>query len=679
MKRNPVRILAAATLAALAVPAFAKLDVAGLDRGIDPCTDFYGYANRTWLASTPIPADRPRWGSMDIIAHSNQELLHDILDKESKRSRGQGPKVGSDEWKAVAYYQSGMNYNRRQYHATMPVDPILTDIAGVSTPDEVAAMLGRMHANGLGGGFNFEVDADRKDSTRYLAEITQGGLGLPDRDYYFRDDDKSKAQRAGYLAHVEKMFALIGEPPAQAKSDAAKVLALETDLAKGQMTAVERRDVEKTYNKRTRAELAALAPGFAWDTYFKALGAPDTAQLNVAQLEYLKTVGRLVRERTADWPAYLRWHAIHAASNKLSRPFVDENFDFYERQLRGVQAQPPAYREVIRAIGGNFGDRGVGMALGKLYVEAAFPPEAKKRAEELVANVKAALRDRLKASSWMSEETRTRALAKLDAMDVKVGYPEKWRDYAKADIKLAAYAENWMAANRFDSQRDIARIGNPVDRAEWFMAPYIVNAYYNPTGNEIVFPAAILQPPFFDAKADDAINYGGIGMVIGHEITHGFDDRGRRFDKDGNLRDWWSVEDQDRYKARAKVIEEQYTAMPSLVEGAKPNGTLTLGENIADIGGLKIAYDALQKALQGKARTKVDGLTPEQRFFISWAQGWRWNARPEYERNLMLTDGHSLARYRVSGPIAHMPEFAKAFSCDASKTLLPDIARNAIW
>jgi len=320
----------------------------------------------------------------------------------------------------------------------------------------------------------------------------------------------------------------------------------------------------------------------------------------------------------------------------------------------------------------------VGIALGKLYVEAACPPQAKKRAEELVANIKAALRERLKAAAWMGEATRTRALAKLDAMQVKVGYPDHWRDYSRADIKQAAYAENWMAANRFDSQREIARIGKPVDRAEWFMAPYVVNAYYNPTGNEIVFPAAILQPPYFDATADDAINYGGIGMVIGHEITHGFDNRGRRFDQDGNMRDWWGPEDEKRYNERAKVIETQYGAM-SEVDGVKPNGTLTLGENIADVGGLKIAYDALQKALKGKARDKIDGLTPEQRFFISWAQGWKSNARTEYERNQVLTGQHSLPRFRVDGPIAHMPEFAKAFSCDASKTLLPGITQSAIW
>ena len=678
MKRNSLSILAAATLAALASPAFAALDVAGLDKSADPCTDFYAYANRIWLANTPIPADRARWGTMDILTHGNQELLRDILDKELRKPWKKGYKAGTDEWKALRYYQSGLNDNRREYNGIVPVSSLLEEAGKVATPEDVARLLGRMHTNGVGGAWDFSVDADRKDSTHYLAEITQGGLGLPDRDYYFRDDEKTKALRAGYVAHLEKMFALVGDSPEDAKREAGLVFSLETELAKASMTAVERRDVEKTYNKMTRAELAALAPAFPWNAYFDALGAKGAAEINVSQPEFVKAVARLSQERTKDWTAYLRWQTLHAAGNKLTKPFVDEHFDFYEKQLRGVETQPPPYREVLRAIGGNYGDRGVGMALGKLYVDAAFPPEAKKRAEELVANVKAALRDRLKAATWMTEETRSRALAKLDAMQVKVGYPDKWRSYKNAQVGTSGFAENWLAANRFDHQREIDRIGKPVDRAEWLMAPYVVNAYYNPTANEIVFPAAILQPPYFDAKADDAINYGGIGMVIGHEITHGFDNRGRRFDKDGNMRDWWAPEDEKRYNERAKVIETQYGGM-DLVDGVKPNGTLTLGENIADVGGLKIAYDALQKALKGKPRTKIDGLTPEQRFFISWAQGWRTNARTEYERNSVLTGQHSLPRFRVKGPIAHMPEFAKAFSCDASKTLLPDIAQTAIW
>ena len=681
MKRLTARGLAAATLAALAAPAFAALDVTGLDKSFDACTDFYQYANRTWMTNTPIPADRPRWTPMDEMGQRNELVLKEVLDKALRSPRMGGYKAKSPEWMALTYYRSGLNQNRLEYWGFTPVRPLLTEAAAVSSPEQIARFLGKLHANGISAAFAFSVDADRKNSTRYLAEIEQGGLGLPDRDYYFRDDEKTRALREGYRAHLEKIFLLIEETPGDAKRDAERVSAFETELAKASMTAVERRDVEKTYNKMTRAELATLAPGFPWEAYFEALGARQATEINVAQPEFMKAVARLAQEKPAEWAAYLRWRVIHAAATKLAPRFVDENFDFYERQLRGVKEQPPKYREVLRTMGGPYGSQGLGMALGKLYVDAAFPPEAKARARELVENVKAALRDRLKAAGWMTEETRTRALEKLDAMQVKIGYPDKWRDYTGAEVGQGGqgtYAENWMAANRFDHKRDLARIGQPVDRADWLMSPHVVNAYYNPTGNEIVFPAAILQPPYFDAKADDAINYGGIGMVIGHEITHGFDNRGRRFDKDGNMRDWWTPDDEKRYNERAKLIEGQYTSMDA-VDGVTPNGALTIGENISDIGGLKIAYDALQKALKGKPRTKIDGLTPEQRFFISFAQGWRANARTEYERNQVLTGQHSLPRFRVKGPLAHMPEFAKAFSCDASKTLLPESTKTAIW
>jgi putative endopeptidase len=678
MKRFTARGLVAATLAAACAPALAALDVAGLDKSADTCTNFYEYANHTWITATPIPADRARWTTMDVIAQRNEVVLKEILDKALRAPRMTGYKPKSPEWMALQYYRSGLNQNRLEYWNYTPVRPFLVEAAAVAKPEDIARLLGRLHANGLSAAFGFSVDADRKDSTRYLAEIEQGGLGLPDRDYYFRDDEKARALREGYKAHLEKMFILIEEQPGAAKADAEKVFAFETELAKASMTAVERRDVEKTYNKMTRAELAALAPGFPWDTYFEALRAGHATQLNVAQPEFMKAVGRLAQERPADWATYLRWHIIHATATKLSPRFADENFDFYERQLRGVKEQPPKYREVLRTIGGPYGSQGLGMALGKLYVDATFPPEAKARALQLVNNVKDALRDRLKAASWMTDETRKRALEKVDTMQVKIGYPDKWRDYTGAEVGMGVYAENWLAANRFDHERDLKRIGNAVDKADWLIAPHVVNAYYNPSANEIVFPAAILQPPYFDAKADDAINYGGIGMVIGHEITHGFDNRGRLFDKDGNMRDWWTAEDGKRYEERAKLIETQYGAMEP-VDGVNPNGALTLSENIADIGGLKIAYDALQKALKGKPRARIDGLTPEQRFFVSFAQGWRANARTEYERNSVLTGSHSLPRFRVKGPLAHMPEFAKAFSCDASKTLLPDSIKTAIW
>ena len=673
------RALAAALALALAPTAHAALDVAGLDRSVDACTDFYAFANRKWIASTPIPADRARWTTFEMIDQRNEKVLVEAIEAERKRNPDEKKyKRGSPEAKAVEYYTSGVNANRINYHSYRPLLPLFDIAKAVDTPEELAKAIGLLHSKGIGAGPNFSVEPDRKDSTRYLTVLYQAGLGMPDRDYYFLEDERSKKLREGYKRHVARMFELMEDKPDVAAKNAETVFVLETELARASMTNVERRDEIKTYNKMTLAELQAAAPGFPWATYFAALGAKDVSSLNVAQPEYMKAFARLAGERGAEWATYLRWHIIRAAATKLPARFEDEAFDFYQRQFRGVQNPPPRPRRVLGTIGGPYGAEGIGFALGKVFVDETFPPESKKRALELVNNVKAALEDRLKAADWMSEETRSRALEKLRTMKVKIGYPDEWRDMSDARVGAALYLENWIAANEFDHRRDVGRIGQPVDKGEWLISPHIVNAYYNQTANEIVFPAAILQPPYFDAKADDAVNYGGIGMVIGHEITHGFDDRGRRFDKDGNLRDWWTAEDERRYAERAQVIEKQYSAMPG-VEGANPNGKLTLGENISDVGGLKIAYDALQKALKGKKRTPIDGLTPEQRFFLSFAQGWRANARVEWERNALLTGQHSLPRFRVAGPIAHMPEFAKAFSCEPSKTLLPDATRAAIW
>jgi putative endopeptidase len=678
MKRSSARGILAAALAALYLPAHAALDVAGLDKSIDVCTDLYQYANKSWLASTQIPSDRSSWGTFQLIAQHNEELLFGVLDKGMRELSSGKYKRGSPEWMAFNYYRAGMDQNRIEYWSYSPIRPLLKMGSEVKTPADIAAALGKLHAQGMGAGFTFEVEPDRKDSGHYLGQFVQGGLSLPDRDYYFLDDERSKQARAGFVKHMQKMFELLQDTPEQAQRNAQTVFALEMELARASMTSTERRDVDKTYNKMAQAQLAALAPQLPWKDYFAALGATGEPDVNVNQPEFFKAVARLAAERPQDWPAYLRWHIVHAAAPVLPLAFEKEDFDFFERQLRGVKDPPPRKRKVLRIMGGIYGEHGVGMALGKLFVEASFPPEAKARSLVLINNVKAALLERLKAASWMTEETRKRSLEKLAGIDVKIGYPEKWRDYTGSEVGPGNFVENWLAASRFEQAREIARLGKEVDRSEWLMAPYIVNAYYNPAANEIVFPAAILQPPYFDAKADDPLNYGGIGMVIGHEITHGFDDRGRRFDKDGNLTDWWTEEDSKRYNARAEIIERQYGAMEP-VDGVQPNGKLTLGENISDIGGLKIAYDAMQIALKGKPRAKIEGFTPEQRFFIAWAQAWRDMTRPEQERQYLLADGHSLSRFRVRGPVAHMPEFAKAFSCDPSKTLLPDLKGNAIW
>ena len=679
MQPPALRAALAAVLAAFAASSHAALDVAGLDRSIGACADFYQFANRTWLQATPIPENRSRWGTSEIIGERNERVLLAAIEREMKTvHRDRKYARGSPEWMAVKYYFAGNNLNRIDYHSYRTLLPLFERAQAAASPAELARALGYLHSRGIGAGFGFSVNPDRKDSSRYLAAIVQGGLGLPDRDYYFLDDERSKRLREGYRKHVANMFELLGDAPENAARNADAVIALETELARVSMTGTERRDVDKTYNKKTLAELAAEAPGFPWADYFDALGAKGVASLNVAQPDFFKAFARLASERGAHWNAYLRWHIIKDSATKLPPRFDDENFDFYQRQLKGVQEPPPRHRKVLEIVGGPYGEQGVGMALGRIFVNETFPPEAKARALELIANVKAALADRLKAVDWMSEETRKRSLEKLATMQVKIGYPDKWRDYTGARIGEGIFVENSLASNEFDHQRDLKRIGKAVDRGDWLISPHVVNAYYNPSSNEIVFPAAILQPPYFDPHADDAVNYGGIGMVIGHEITHGFDNRGRRFDKEGNLRDWWTAEDAKRYSERAKLIERQYASFDG-VDGVKPNGALTLGENISDIGGIKIAYDALQKALKGKPRPLIDGLTPEQRFFLSFAQGWRSNARLEWERDSLLTGQHSLPRFRVRGPLAHMPEFAKAFSCDAATALLPETSRAAIW
>ena len=673
---NRFVLLAAAVLAALPATPHARLDPASIDRALDPCVDFYGYANRRWLESTAIPDDRSNWGAFSELELRNEKLLLQAFEEGSKQPL---PPEGTPERMAFQFYASGMDEAAIARAGLAPIAPLMAKAAAIASERSLASALATLHTHGIDAGFDFAVQVDSGDSRRYLAQVSQAGLGLPDRDYYLRDDERSVKLREAYRKHIARMFALAGESETDAQRLAATVFELETELARASLTIAERRDPHKTYNKLALKALEEAAPGFPWREYFAELGAPQLAELNVAQPEFMRAFARLAAARApADWQAYTRWHVLLATASKLTAPFEQEHFDFHERQLDGVKAPPPRYRHVLAEMGGRFGARRAGMAIGKIYVARAFPPEAKARMQELVGNVKAALAARLKRVDWMEEETRRRALEKLAAMELKIGYPDRWRDYADLDAGPYPFAENWLRANAYDHRRELRRIGQPVDRTDWWMAPHIVNAYYNGRGNEIVFPAAILQPPYFDLRADDAVNYGAIGMVIGHEITHGFDDRGRRFDKDGNLREWWTAQDDKRYRERAALVERQYAGLDP-VHGVKINGTITLGENLSDIGGTKIAYDALQLALAGKPRPAIDGLTPEQRFFVSFAHIWRSRGREEWERKLILTDAHSLPRLRVLGTIAHMPEFAKAFSCEPSRTLTAEWEKARIW
>jgi predicted metalloendopeptidase len=653
--------------------AAAALDVSGLDRDTDPCADFYRYANQRWLDRIEIPKDRPRWGAFDQLDERNTQILVAALD-ESMRSP---PAASTPQGKVGRFYASGMDTAGIDKAGLKPLAAPLARADSVIDPAGLASTLAYLHQHGVDAGFGFAVRPDAKDSTRYLAQVTQGGLGLSDRDDYFRDDARSAQIREAYRKHVSRMFQLAGADAAAAGKLAAQVWDMETMLAKASMTAVERRDIDKTYNKMTVAQLSDAAPGFPWRTYFAALGAPDLAELNVAQPDFAKAIGRLT-EHYSLWRTYLRWQVLRATAPTLPEAFAAESFDFYEGLLRGRKARPPRNREVVELIGGRYGGEPMAQALSMIFVERAFSAQSKARMQEMVANIKAALADRLRTLDWMSGETRERALDKLAAMGVKIGYPDKWRDFSDADVGSYSYVENWMRGKAFFVRRDVARIGKPVDRTDWFMSPHIVNAQYNASGNEIIFPAGILQPPFFDPRADDAVNYGGIGVVIGHEITHGFDDRGRRFDARGNLTDWWTTEDARRYVERADRVQRQYDDYVG-VENIHVNGKLTLGENISDVGGTKIAYLALQRSLAGKSREAIDGLSAEQRFFLSFAQIWRARSREENERLQLRTDGHSPPRFRVAGVIANLPEFSSAYSCSAGKPLLSESDRANIW
>ena len=668
--------LAAALALAFTLPASAALDVAGLDKASDPCTDFFAYANKLWLDATPIPDDRTAWGGAAMLDLRNEKLLEEAFGEALAKPL---PPAGTAERKVLQFYASGMDTAAVEKAGLAPLAPIFTAIGKVDSPQGLARAMATMRANGLAAGVTFGVSVDARDASRYIAELGQGGLGLPDRDYYLLDDERSKSQREAYVKHVARMFVLAGDAPGVAATNAQRVMALETELARGSSTRVERRDPVKNYNKMTVAQLEKDAPGFPWRGFLAALGAQRASEINVEQPRFMQAFAKLAAERPADeWRTYLRWRALDGASSVLPERFEAEHFDFFDRTLRGAKTMTPRHRRVITAIGGRFGANGLGHAVGKIYVAKAFPPEAKQRAQVLIEDVKAALADRLRKVDWMGEDTRAASLEKLAAMQVKIGYPDKWRDFSDAQVGAYSFADNWMRSRAFDLRRDVKRIGRPVDRTDWWMGQYIVNAYYNPSGNEIVFPAAILQPPFFDATADDAYNYGGIGTVIGHEITHGFDDTGRQFDAKGNLREWWSAEDTKRYSERAQRAVKQYGEYEGPF-GVKTNGSLTLGENLADVGGLKIAYDALQRALARKPTPAIDGLTPEQRFFIAFGQAWRGKSRPERERELLLTDTHSLPRYRVKGSLVQVPEFARAFSCDVKQALLPEDQRTNLW
>jgi endothelin-converting enzyme/putative endopeptidase len=645
-------------------------DVGLVDKTVKPCNDFFQFACGGWLAKNPVPPEYAIWGRFNELADRNQQTLKKILETAAaaKKRDAIHQKIGD-------YYASCMDEAAAEAAGATPLAPELARIAQVQDVAGLAAEIARLQPQGVGVMFRFDSTPDFEDARNMIAEADQGGLGLPDRDYYTKEDDRSKKIREQYVEHMEKMFALAGDSTDKAKAEAAAVMQIETELAKASMTRVERRDPKKRANRMDRKQLVDLAPTFPWKEYLSAIGHGDLASLNVGSPQFFQGLDKQLQARDMDgWRSYLRWHVLNASAPMLSSAFVNEEFRFNGTILTGAQKLQPRWKRCVAAT-----DRTLRDTLGRPYVEAVFGPQAKKRMNELVQGLQDAMKADLSSISWMDDETKARAQEKLAAFGRKIGYTDKWVDYSTVKVDRASWMANSTRAREFQSRRDLDKIGKPVDKTEWRMTPPTVNASYSPQRNEITFPAGILQPPFFDNALDDAPNYGGIGGVIGHEISHGFDDQGRQYDKDGNLKDWWSAESAKEFVRRASCVERQFSNYVT-IEDVHVNGKLTLGENIGDLGGLKISHMAFVKAQEGKKAAPIDGYTPDQRFFLGWAQVWCSNVRPEEARLRAATDPHAPSRFRVTGPLSNMPEFKTAFDCqDDAPMVRPAAEICTVW
>ena len=651
----------------------ASFDLANIDKNTQACTDFYQYATGGWLAQNPIPAAFPTWGVDSVLSEQNRDQLREILEAAAKNTNAA---KGSSEQKVGDFYASCMNEEKIEADG---IAPLATELARIDKIKDQRSLLGEiahLHANGVNALFLVGSTQDAKNSAEVIVQIWQGGLGLPEGEYYFKTDDKSKEIREAYGKHVAKMFELMGDDTAKAATESQSVVNFETKLAEAWMPRVERRDPQKVYNRKTLVQLKTLAPNFDWSGYLKSVGTSPRTDLNIGQPKFVERVNQqLTAIPLADWQTYLRWRLINSSAASLSKKFVEENFNFKGRVLTGTTEILPRWKRCVASA-----DNEMGEALGEVYVKKAFPPEAKRRALEMVANLIAALKSDISTLDWMSEPTRKQAIVKLEAFIRKIGYPDKWRDYSALKIDRGPFVSNVLRAENFETLRDLHKVGKPVDKAEWGMTPPTVNAYYNPSINEIVFPAGIMQPPFFSASFDDAINYGAMGAVIGHEMTHGFDDEGRQYDASGNLANWWTDADMAKFKERAECIVKQFDGF-EVEPGLFENGKLVQGESIADLGGLVVAYAAFQKSMEGKPRPEnVDGLTPEQRFFLGYAFSWATNVRPEFARLMVATNPHPLPKFRVNGPLANFPAFAAAFQCKAGDAMVrAEKDRCQIW
>lgn len=645
---------------------------ANLDTAVSPAQDFYEYANGGWLKAHPVPPTKSSYSSFNELLDHNNNILKNILLKVSSEET----QPGSIEQKVGDFYISGMDTNRIDKEGIKPFLPVKVMIDKINDHASLLKTAAELRTQGLGSMYGFFVNQDDKEATKEVAYLSQGGLGLPDRDYYLRNDKRSVQIRQEYEKHLTKMFELLGDKPSMASEKAKTVMSIEKDLAEHSMTRVERRDPDKVYHKMTIAQLDKLAPEINWKSQLSDMGITDVNEVVVRQPEFVENLSdMLIKYSISDWKAYLMWHAINADASYMSKPFEEEEFNFYGKALQGQKEMEPRWKRVLRTI-----NRQIGFALGQLYVKKAFPPEAKTKALEMISDIKNAFKDRIETTSWMSEATKKKALQKLNDFVAKIGYPDKWIDYSPVHINKDSYLMNVEEARKFNFHRMISKLGKPVDRSEWYMTPPTVNAYYNPNMNEIVFPAGILQPPFFDPNADAALNFGGMGAVIGHEMTHGFDDQGSKYDGQGNLDNWWTKQDRENFEKHANEMVKEYSKF-AVLDSLHINGKLTLGENIADNGGLTLAYAALQKYYKQHGKPgKIQGLTPNQRFFIAWARIWRANTRPEALENRLRIDPHSPGRFRTIGVVTNMPQFYKAFDVQPGDSMyIPADQRASVW
>ena len=645
------------------LPYTPSLDLTSMDSAVDPCNDFYRYSCGNWVKRNPIPADQARWDVYSKLTDDNERFLWGLLEQ---ASMPRADRTAAFQ-KTGDYFKACMDERAIETAGSAPLKKMLDEIASLRSLSDVPALLGRIHleASGSNAMFGFGANQDFADSSRVIAFAAAGGLGLPDRDYYVKDDAKSQETRARYLIHLRKIFQLLGDAAQTASVEAATVMEIETALAKSSLTRVEKRDPHNLFHKFTRAQLIALMPSFHWAGYLAAIGLPSLTEFNVTEPAFFKQLDAQLKARSvSDWKVYLRWHLAHEKAQYLSSPFVQEDFEFYSKHLRGVEQLRPRWKRCVQYV-----DRDLGEALGQVFVQKTFGPDVKARAVAMTREIQKAMESHLQQLAWMGGDTKKQALLKLHAMVDKIGYPDQWRDYSSLKLDPVDFAGDVGRAAVFESRRQLAKIGKPVNRGEWHMTPPTVNAYYDPQMNDINFPAGVLQPPLFDPKLDEAPNYGNTGATIGHELTHGFDDEGRNFDAKGNLRDWWTTKDAAEFTKRATCISDQYSQY-TVIDDIKINGKLTLGEDVADLGGTILAYMAWKNSTSNQRLKPIDELTPDRRFFVGMAQWACGSERPQQKRLNAITNPHSPNEYRINGVVSNMPEFAAAFACKAGQPMV---------